>query len=83
MMRLNIPIIYEQEKVEGSMEVRRVKKVTFNATLFALVRNVLDIGCTGTTLYLSLLSLSPIWCHLMNFWTMWLVYRLPRMFEKM
>ena len=48
MMRLNIPIFYEQERVEGSTEMREVKKVTFNATLFALVKNVLKIGCTGT-----------------------------------
>jgi len=47
MMRLNIPIVIEEEEVEGSQEVRKVKKVTFNATLFALVKNVLEIGCTG------------------------------------
>lgn len=47
MMRLNIPIHYEEEKVEGSDEVRRVQKISFNATLFALVKSSLKIGCPG------------------------------------
>ena len=45
MMRLNIPVRMEKEVVEGVE--RDVKVVTFNATLFALVRTTLDIDCKG------------------------------------
>ena len=40
-----MPIVHEMEEVD---EVRKeVKKVTFNATLFALVRTALDVDCQG------------------------------------
>ena len=45
MMRLNIPIHKETEEVDGVK--KEVKIVTFNATLFALVRTSLEIDCKG------------------------------------
>ena len=45
MMRLNIPVRHEKEVVEGVE--KDVKVVTFNATLFALVRTTLEIDCKG------------------------------------
>ena len=47
MMRLNIPVLYEEEKKEGTEEMKRVKRISFNATLFALVKCNLKIGCQG------------------------------------
>lgn len=59
MMRLNIPVLHETEYVDGVEKT--VKLVTFNASLFALVRSALDIVCKGTRC-----ALTPFDSHLMS-----------------
>ena len=45
-MHLNIPIRHDKEIVDGVE--KEVKVISFNATLFALVRTALDVDCKGT-----------------------------------
>ena len=46
MMHLCIPIVEVEESVEDG-RTQKVQKITFNATLMALVRYALDIECGG------------------------------------
>jgi len=46
MMHLNIPVVEVEELAENG-EIQKGQKVSFNSTLMAVVRYVLEIDCGG------------------------------------